>query len=153
MIYLGSDHRGYIVKEAIKQYLDEIEFKYTDCGTDSDERVDYPEFAKKVAQNVQKNKDSGGVLICGTGIGMSIVANKFRGIRCALCYDSESAMYSRLHNNSNILALSANIGIDDNIDILKTWLSVTFAGERHQDRLKMIEEIEDENFNPLDQRC
>lgn len=146
MIYLGSDHRGYIMKEEIKRYLDEIEFEYTDCGTDSDERVDYPEFAKKVAVNVQEHEGSGGVLICGTGIGMSIVANKFKGIRCALCYDTEAAMYSRLHNDSNVLALSAGIPIDENIEILKTWMSVAFAGDRHQDRLDMIEEIEDENF-------
>ena len=146
MIYLGSDHRGYIMKEEIKRYLEEVEFEYVDCGTYSEDRVDYPEFAKKVAKNVQEHSGSGGVLICGTGIGMSIAANKFKGIRCALCYDTESAMYARLHNDSNILALSANIGVDDNLSILKTWMSVAFAGERHKDRLDLIAEIENENF-------
>lgn len=147
MIYIGSDHRGYRTKEAIKKYMDEVKIEYIDCGTDSEESTDYPEYAKKVSEYVQKNNENRGVLICGTGIGMCITANKFRGIRCALCYNTEAAKYTRMHNNSNILALCANdIATEENLEIFKTWIKTDFEGERHQRRLDIIEKIENENF-------
>ena len=147
MIYIGSDHRGYKIKEAIKEYLDKTQLDYIDCGTDTEDRTDYPDFAKKVAENVQKDINNRGILICGTGIGMCIVANKFKGIRCALCYNKETAKYARLHNNSNILALCANDNtVEENLEIFKAWISTNFEGDRHQKRLNIIQKIESENF-------
>lgn len=147
MIYIGSDHRGYKIKEAIKEYLDKTQLDYIDCGTDTEDRTDYPDFAKKVAENVQKDINNKGILICGTGIGMCIVANKFKGIRCALCYNKETAKYARLHNNSNILALCANDNtVEENLEIFKAWISTNFEGDRHQKRLNIIQKIESENF-------
>lgn len=147
MIYIGSDHRGYKIKEAIKEYLDKTQLDYIDCGTDTEDRTDYPDFAKKVAENVQKDINNRGILICGTGIGMCIVANKFKGIRCALCYNKETAKYARLHNNSNILALCANDNtVEENLEIFKAWISTNFEGDRHQKRLNIIQKIENENF-------
>lgn len=146
MLFLGSDHRGYRVKEEIKTFLDNSKIKYIDCGTDSEESVNYPDFAKKVSENVQKDEKNAGILICGTGIGMSIVANKFKGIRCALCYDINSAKYSKMHNNSNVLALSENTELEKNIEIVKVWYETNFEGNRHKIRLDIIKNIEDENF-------
>lgn len=146
MIFLGSDHRGFKIKEELKKYLDEIKEEYIDCGTDSEESADYPVIAKAVCNEVVKAQAKG-VLICGTGIGMSIVANKFKGIRCALCYNEDSAKFSKMHNNSNVLALCANDNsAEKNIEIFKAWISTEFEGERHQKRLDLIEEIETENF-------
>lgn len=147
MIFLGSDHRGYPLKESIKKYLKEKKVEFIDCGTYSEESTDYPSFAKKVSKYVQKDKNNRGILICGTGIGMCIVANKFRGVRCALCSNIETTKYSRLHNNSNILALSANeINKEQVAELLDIWLNTDFEGERHQRRIDIIEEIEKENL-------
>ena len=106
MIALGSDHGGYKLKEEIKKYLDEKGIEFKDFGTVSEERVDYPEIAKEVSKSVQIKEAEFGILICKTGLGMAIVANKFKGIRCAVCHDENTARYARLHNNANILALS-----------------------------------------------
>ncbi|MCL2859975.1 MAG: ribose 5-phosphate isomerase B [Oscillospiraceae bacterium] len=147
MIAIASDHRGYKIKEGIKKYFNENEIKYIDFGTNSEERTDYPKEAKLVALSIQKNECEKGILICGTGLGMSIVANKFKGIRCAVCSSETAAKYSRLHNNSNILALGAGeISSTEVIPIVKIWLGTEFEGGRHAERLKMIEEIESENF-------
>lgn len=147
MIAIGSDHGGYRLKEEIKKYLEEKEIKYKDFGAMSEERVDYPDVAKEVAKSVQKNECSQGILICRTGIGMSITANKFKGIRCALCHDEFTAKNSRLHNNSNILALGADtISESEAICILRMWLATEFEGGRHEERLNIIKEIEKENM-------
>ena len=147
MIIIGSDHGGYKLKEEIKKYLDEKEIKYKDLGTYEEESVDYPDIASKVSQEVQKNKENQGILICRSGIGMSIVANKFKGIRCALCHNEYTAKYSRLHNNSNILAMGADdVDINEAIRILRMWLATNFEGGRHEERIKLIEEIEDKNM-------
>lgn len=147
MIIIGSDHGGYKLKEEIKKYLEEKEIKYKDLGTYEEESVDYPDIASKVSQEVQKNKENQGILICRSGIGMSIVANKFKGIRCALCHNEYTAKYSRLHNNSNILAMGAeDVDINEAIRILRMWLATNFEGGRHEERIKLIEEIEDKNM-------
>jgi len=147
MIAIGSDHGGYQLKEEIKKYLEEKEIEYEDCGTFSEDRADYPEIAKAVSLEIQSKQCDMGILICRSGIGMSIVANKFKGIRCAKCNNEEEAKYSRMHNNSNLLALGANyINTNEAIKIVRIWLATEFEGGRHQDRIKMIEEIENENM-------
>lgn len=147
MIAIGSDHGGYKLKEEIKKYLDEKEIKYKDFGTMSEESIDYPNIAKAVSKAVQSKECDNGILICRSGIGMSICANKFKGIRCTPCYTEETAKYSRLHNNSNILALGADyVTTSEAIRILRMWLATEFEGGRHEERLKIIEEIENENM-------
>lgn len=147
MIAIASDHRGFKMKAEIMRYLDEHNIEYKDYGTFSEESVDYPEKAKDVALAIQKGKAEKGILICGTGLGMSIAANKFKGIRCTVCYSEDVARYARKHNNSNILALGAEVNtIAEAIEIVRIWLATDFEGERHKLRLEMIEEIENENF-------
>ena len=147
MIAIGSDHGGYKLKEEIKKYLDEKEIKYKDYGTMNEEAVDYPNIAKEVAQAVQANKCDSGILICRSGIGMPITANKFKGIRCAACHDEYTAKYAKLHNNSNILAIGADdVTTNEAICILRMWLATEYEGGRHEERLKIIEEIENKNM-------
>ena len=147
MIAIGCDHGGYKLKEEIKKYLDEKEIQYKDLGCMSEERVDYPNIAKEVAKEVASKKCEKGILICRSGIGMSIVANKFKGIRCALCHDEFTAKYSKLHNNSNILAIVADaVSTNEAICILRMWIATEFEGGRHEERIKLIEEIEKENM-------
>ena len=147
MIAIGSDHGGYKLKEEIKKYLDEKEIKYKDLGAMNEKRVDYPNIAKDVAKEVQAGKCENGILICRSGIGMSIVANKFKGIRCAKCNDEEEAKYSRMHNDANILALGADyIETSEAIRIVRMWIATKFEGGRHEERIKLINEIEKENM-------
>jgi len=147
MIAIGSDHGGYKLKEEIKRYLEEKEIKYIDCGTHVEESVNYPEIAKEVAKKVQNNECSEGIVICRSGIGMSIVANKFKGIRCAKCDNEQEAKFSKMHNNSNILALGADyINTNEAICIVRAWIATKFEGGRHEERIKIIEEIERENM-------
>lgn len=142
-IAIGSDHGGYELKEHIKSYLDENGIEYVDCGTDSTESVDYPEFGQKVAEAVKEGKCDKGIVCCGTGIGISIAANKVPGIRCALCSDCYSAKMSREHNNANVLAMGARVlGRDLAIEIVSTWLKTDFQGGRHERRVDKIEGIE-----------
>ena len=147
MIAVGSDHGGYKLKEEIKKYLEEKELEYTDCGTFDEESVDYPEIAQALASEVQSGQAEKGIIICRSGIGMSIAANKFKGIRCAKCNDEQEAKFSRMHNNSNVLALGADY-MDTNkaIRIVRTWLATEFEGGRHEERIKLIGEIENENM-------
>jgi len=147
MIAIGSDHGGYKLKEEIKKYLEEKSIEYKDLGTMSEESVDYPNIAKEVAMEVANKKAEKGILICRSGIGMSIVANKFKGIRCTPCDNEEIAKFARLHNNSNILALGADrMTVNEAICILRMWLATEFEGGRHIERIKLIEEIEKENM-------
>lgn len=147
MIAIGSDHGGYKLKEEIKKYLEEKEIEYTDCGTFNEESVDYPEIAKAVALEMQSKEYDKGIVICRSGIGMSIVANKFKGIRCAKCNDEEEAKFSRMHNDANMLALGADyIDTSRAIRIVRTWIATEFQGGRHEERIKIIEEIENENM-------
>lgn len=147
MIAIGSDHGGYKLKEEIKKYLDEKEIEYKDCGTYSEQSVDYPDIAKDVAKRVQSKECDSGILICRSGIGMSIVANKFKGIRCAKCENEEEAKFSKMHNDSNILALGADyISASTAICVVRAWIATPFEGGRHAERIKLIEEIEKENM-------
>ena len=147
MIAIGSDHGGYKLKEELKKYMDEKNIEYKDFGTMSEESIDYPNIAKKVAMAVQSKECEKGILICRSGIGMSICANKFKGIRCTPCYKEETAKYARMHNDSNVLALGADyITTNEAICIFRMWLATEFEGGRHSERLKIIEEIENENM-------
>ena len=147
MIAIGSDHGGYKLKEEIKKYLEEKDIEYIDCGCMNEERVEYPNIAKEVAKLVQSKKADKGILICRSGIGMSVVANKFKGIICTPCHNEYTAKYSRLHNNSNILAIGADdVTLNEAICILRMWLATEFEGGRHQERLVIIKEIENENM-------
>lgn len=147
MIAIGSDHGGYKLKEEIKRYLEEKEIEYTDCGTFNEESVDYPEIAKTVALEVKSGQAEKGILICRSGIGMSMVANKFKGIRCAKCNDEQEAKFSRMHNDANMLALGADyMDVNKAVRIVRTWIATGFEGGRHEQRIKIIEEIENENM-------
>ncbi|MCK8824594.1 ribose 5-phosphate isomerase B [Fuchsiella alkaliacetigena] len=142
-IALGSDHGGYQLKEEIKKLLTEMDLKYSDYGTKSTESVDYPDFAIQVAEAVAKGEAERGILVCGTGIGMSIVANKVKGVRAALCHDLFSAQATREHNDSNVLALGERVvGRGLALEIVKVWLNTDFEGGRHQRRVDKIKEIE-----------
>ena len=147
MIVIGSDHGGYKLKEEVKRYLDEKEIKYVDKGTFSEESVDYPEIAKVVAKEVSEKRADTGILICRSGIGMSICANKFKGVRCAPCYEEQTAKFARMHNNANVLALGADyISTNDAICIVRQFLATEFEGGRHAARVDLINEIEKENM-------
>lgn len=147
MIAIGSDHGGYKLKEEIKKYFEENKIEYKDFGAYSEDRVDYPIIAKDVSKSVQLCECEKGILICRSGYGMAMVANKFKGIRSAPCFQVEAAKYSRMHNNSNVLALGADyITEDEAKEIVKAWLSTEFEGGRHQDRLDIISQIENENM-------
>ena len=146
-IAIGADHGGYKLKEEIKKYLEEKGIEYRDFGTNSEERVDYPIIAKEVCKSVQNKEADLGIVICKTGYGMSIVANKFKGIRCAACYNEESARFAKAHNNINVLALGAEyVPTNEAICILRMILATKFEGERHNTRLNMIKDIEKENM-------
>ena len=147
MIAIGSDHGGYKLKEEIKRYLEEKQIQYKDLGCMSEESVDYPNIAKAVAKQVQSKECEKGILVCRSGIGMSICANKFKGIRCTPCHNEYTAKFSRLHNDSNILAIGADdVTINEAICILRMWLATNFEGGRHEERIKLIEKIEEENM-------
>lgn len=147
MIAIGSDHGGYQLKEEIKKYLEEKAIPYKDMGCMNEERVDYPNIAKEVAIQVQSKQCEKGILICRSGIGMSMVANKFKGIRCTLCHNEYTAKFSKLHNNSNILSIGADdVTVNEAICMIRIWLATEFEGGRHAERIKIIEEIENENM-------
>ena len=147
MIVIGSDHGGFKLKEEVKRYFDEKEIKYIDKGTFSEESVDYPEIAKEVAKEVSEKRADMGILICRSGIGMSICANKFKGVRCAPCYEEQTAKFARMHNNANVLALGADyISTNDAICIIRQFIATEFEGGRHANRVDLITEIEKENM-------
>ena len=139
-VVIGSDHGGFEYKEEIKKFLLEKGYKIMDVGTNSKDSCDYPVFAKEAVQKIINGEADRGILICGTGIGMSITANKFKGIRAALCGDTFSARATRAHNNSNILCLGERvIGLGLALDIVNIWLNTEYEGGRHQKRIDMIE--------------
>ncbi len=144
-IAIGSDHVGYPLKEEIKKYLDDLGYAYQDFGAYSTERTDYPLFAKEVTSVISSGKADAGILICGTGVGMAITANKVKGIRAVVCSEPYSALLSRQHNNTNILALGSRvIGSELARMIVKAWLEAEFEGGRHASRLEIISQIEAE---------
>jgi ribose 5-phosphate isomerase B len=142
MIALGNDQAGYGLKQEVMKYLDEQGIPYKDFGSYSEESVDYPVYAKKVAHAVADGECERGILICGTGIGISIAANKVKGVRAALCHDTFSAEATRQHNDANILAMGARvIGSGLAIKIVDTFLHTEFSNaERHARRVAMLEE-------------
>ena len=146
MIALGSDHGGYVLKNEVAKHLDELGIAYKDFGTYSEESCDYPVYAEKVARAVAAGEFESGILVCGTGIGISIAANKVKGIRAALCHDCFSAEYTRRHNNANILALGGRvIGVGHALKVVDIFLNTEFEGGRHAKRVDMITKLEENN--------
>lgn len=142
-IAIGSDHVGHPLKEQIKSYLDELGYTYQDFGTHSTERTDYPLFARSVTAAIVSKEADAGILICGTGVGMSITANKVKGIRAVVCTEPYSAVLSRQHNDTNVLALGARVvGSELARMIVKSWLEAEFEGGRHAARLEIISQME-----------
>ena len=143
IIAIGADHGGYELKEAVKVYLEGKMYKVRDYGTDSKESVDYPDFGLKVAEAVAEGEAETGILICTTGIGQSITANKVPRIRAALCLNEDQAEFSRLHNNANIIVFGARYTDEDKVKrMIDVYLTTGFDGGRHQRRLDKITEIE-----------
>lgn len=143
MIALGSDHGGYELKETIKNLFKNKGIKYKDFGTYSTESVDYPTFALEVAESVSNKECERGIICCGTGIGVSIVANKVPGVRAAVVGDIFSAKATKQHNNSNVICLGARVtGEGLALLIVEEWLNAKFEGGRHQQRIDMIYEVE-----------
>lgn len=144
MIAIASDHGGYDLKIQIVKYLEEKGYAYKDLGTcECGKSVDYPDYGLAVAEAVAKGECEKGIVVCGTGLGISIAANKVPGIRAALCTDSYMARMSREHNNANILALGGRVvGVELAMDIVETWLKSEFQGGRHQTRVDKITAIE-----------
>jgi len=142
-VAISSDHGGNRLRKEIMDLLDELNIEYEDFGPTSDDSVDYPDYALPVAEGVASGKFDRGILICGTGIGMSIAANKVKGVRCALVHDVYSAKMTRCHNDSNVLAMGERvIGPGLAREIVKTWLNTDFEGGRHERRINKIAEIE-----------
>lgn len=147
-IVIAADHAGFELKEIIIKFIKELGYEVFDMGTSSSCSVDYPDYAEAVAKAVSDGTYERGILICGTGIGMSIVANKFKNIRAALCNDLFTAKMSRLHNDSNILCMGSRvIGIGLAKEIVKTWLTTIFEGNRHLKRLEKLNLIERKVIN------
>jgi ribose 5-phosphate isomerase B len=143
-IAIGSDHAGFGLKEDVLVLLKGTAAEVIDCGTNTTASVDYPDFGEKVSRMVSAGEVDRGILICGTGIGMSMVANKFPNVRAALCNDLFCAKMSRLHNDANVLVLGGRIiGKDLAAEIVRTWLDTAFEGDRHMRRLQKIKKIED----------
>ena len=141
-IYLGCDHGAFDEKERVKSLLLKLGHDVEDLGTHSSESTNYPIYAKAVAESIQKDMNSRGVLLCGSGIGVSIVANRFSGIRAALCHSVEDAKLSRQHNNSNIICFGARTTKPDLIsEMLKAWLETPFEGGRHSQRIALFDEL------------
>jgi ribose 5-phosphate isomerase B len=141
-VALGCDHGGYALKTPIRQYLASKGISCRDIGTDSEDSVDYPVYGMKVAHLVSSGECQRGILLCGSGIGMSIVANRLAGVRAALCHDIYTARLSRQHNDANVLVLGARvIGPGLALEIVKTWLETGFEGGRHKRRIDLIDEL------------
>ena len=146
---IAADHAGRELKRMIVDYLKATEVAVTDYGVDDNQEksVDYPDFAELIALNLTKGTIDGGIVICGTGIGMAMVANKFAQVRAAVAWDEYSARLGRSHNDANVLALGARcLNFHRATDLVNIWLTTPFAGERHELRLRKIREIEKRNF-------
>ena len=147
MIAIGADHGGYKLKEEIKKYLEESGIEYKDYGTNSEERTDYPIYAKKVAQAVQSKECEGGILLCRSGYGMTVVANKFKGIRAASISNEEAAKFAKADDDINVITLGGDyLTINEAICIIRNWLATEFKGGRYAERLEMINDIESQNM-------
>ena len=138
-IFIASDHAGFKLKESIKLYLNKKKIDYRDLGPSNDDSVDYPDYAHAVAKKVKKNKNYRGILVCGSGMGMNIAANKHRNIRAAQCYNAKSTKLSRLHNDSNIITLGSRLLSKKNaLNCVSIFLKTKFEGGRHLKRIKKI---------------
>lgn len=143
VVALGADHAGFKLKEALKAWLIQGGHQVLDFGTNTSESVDYPDYALQVAEAVANAKAERGLLVCGTGVGMAMAANKVPGVRAAFCPDLLTARLSREHNDANVLALGGRImGRELAIEILKVWLATAFTGGRHQRRVEKISQME-----------
>lgn len=141
-VAIASDHGGYKLKEAIKEYMEVRGIEVIDLGTDSEESVDYPVYGKKCAEYVVKDKADRGVVCCGTGIGISIAANKVKGIRCALCTNVFMAEMSRKHNNANMIAFGGRVLSEkEGVKLTQVWLDTEFEGGRHKMRTDLLDEM------------
>lgn len=144
MIAIGSDHGGFALKEAIKKHLDERNIEYKDYGTLSEASVDYPTYGFKVGEAVAKGECELGILVCGTGIGISMAANKVKGVRAACCSDTFSARFTRMHNDANVLCMGGRVvGPGLACDMVDLFLDTPFEGGRHQKRIDMISDYEE----------
>jgi ribose 5-phosphate isomerase B len=144
IIPIASDHAGFEAKENVKAWLEEMDHMPVDFGTHSDESVDYPDFAVKVAEKVNNGEHEKGILICGSGQGMCMTANKYKNIRAALVYDDHSAKMTRQHNNANILCLPGReLGKEELKKIVEIWLNTDFDGGRHERRVNKIHDLTD----------
>ena len=138
-IFISSDHAGYKLKELIKLHLDKKKFKYTDLGPMNNDKVDYPDYAHKVAKKVKSNKNHVGILICGSGMGMNITANRHTNVRAAQCFNLKSTKLSRLHNNANIITLGSRLLTKKSaLNYVSIFLNTKFEGGRHKKRIKKI---------------
>ena len=138
-IFISSDHAGFKLKEAIKMYLLKKKLVFHDLGPNNDHKVDYPDFAHKVARKVKTNKKNVGILVCGSGMGMNIVANRYKNIRAAQCFNSKSTKLSRLHNDANIITLGSRLLTKKNaLSFVGIFLNTKFEGGRHSKRIKKI---------------
>jgi ribose 5-phosphate isomerase B len=147
-IALAADHAGYAEKERLKPLLDELGIQYEDLGTDSEISVDYPEYARKVAEEVASGHVDQGLLVCGSGTGMAIAANKVPGVRAAVAWNEEIAQLARQHNDANVLSLGARVTpAEELFRIVRAWFAAKFEGGRHERRVEQIHEIEEEELS------
>ena len=138
-IFISSDHAGFRLKESIKKYLSKKKLSFLDLGPYNDDRVDYPDFAHKLARKVKTSKNNVGILVCGSGMGMSIVANKHKNVRAAQCFNLKSTKLSRLHNDANIITLGSRLLTKKNVlSYVGIFLNTNFEGGRHSKRIKKI---------------
>ena len=138
-IYISSDHAGFKLKEAIKDHLSKKNIKFQDLGPNNNDRVDYPDFAHKVARKVKTNKKNVGILVCGSGMGMSIAANRHKNIRAAQCFNLKSTKLSRLHNDANVITLGSRLLSKKNaLNCISVFLNTKFEGGRHTKRIRKI---------------
>ena len=142
-IAIGADHAGFEEKEKVKKVLDELGVEYEDVGTFSTESVDYPDFAEKVGEKIESGESEKGILLCGSGIGVAIAANKMHGVRAAQAWNEETARLSRQHNNANVLTIGSRVIPEDEIPkIVKAWLETDFEGGRHAGRVEKMMNLE-----------
>lgn len=145
-IAIAADHAGFEEKEKVKKVLDELGVEYEDLGTNSPDSVDYPDFAAKVGEAVAKGEAEQGILVCGSGIGVAIAANKIHGVRAAQAWNEETARLARQHNNANVLTIGARvIPVGEIPKIVKSWFEADFEGGRHEKRVEKIMNLEKEN--------
>jgi ribose 5-phosphate isomerase B len=142
-IALAADHAGYEEKEKLKETLDDLGIDYDDLGTSSNDSVDYPDYARKVAEGVSRGDYEQGLLVCGSGTGMAIAANKVKGVRAAVAWNPDIARLAREHNNANVLSIAARFTPDNEVKkIVKAWFDADFEGGRHERRVEKLEAIE-----------